>query len=359
MIKPRSNIAAMHAFALADLSSPPGVPVVSLAQNESAFPPNPVAIEAAELALKDAPLYPDPDWADLRAAIAGTHGVDPGLILCSAGSMDLISSLIGAFAGPGDTVLSTAHAYGYFASSAQISGADYVAVPESGLTVSVDALLAGVTPTTRIVCIANPGNPTGTRIPRSEVLRLRDGLPEDVILLLDEAYAEFADDLDEKMFDLAERGNTVVTRSFSKAHALAGQRIGWGVFPPKIAEHARKLITAGGVTQASLAAAAASMRDPGYVAEIVTQTSNIKDSFRAGLLRAGLEVMQSYTNFVLIQFADVPQRERADAALRAEGIIMRPMTGYGLPHTLRATIASAKVMERTLGVMTAWKEGEP
>lgn len=358
MITPNPHIAAMQAFALADLSAPSGMRVISLAQNESAFPPSPRAMDAARAALENAELYPDPDWASLRSAIAERHGVDPANILCSAGSMDLISALIMAFSGPGDRVLSTAHGYGYFATSATFAGTAYDAVPETDLTVDVDKLLAAVTPETRLVCIANPGNPTGTRIARSEVLRLRNTLPEDVILLLDEAYAEFTDPLGEQMFDLVNRGDTVVTRSFSKAHALAGQRIGWGLFPPVIGLHVRKLLTAGGVTVASLAAAEASMRDPGHVAETVRKTSVLRDRFIFRVREIGIACADSHTNFALLRFADIDERERADAALRTNGIIMRPMAGYALPQCLRATIATGEIMDLTARVLADWKEAE-
>lgn len=348
----------MRAFALADLSAKPGVKVISLAQNESLSPPSPKAIEAAQRALANASLYPDPDWVDLRAAIAERHGVNPGQVLCGAGSMEVIAALIMAFAGPGDRVLSTAHGYGYFRTSAQVIDTEYDAAPEIDLTVDVDALLAMIRPETRIVCVANPGNPTGTRISRAELIRLREALPEDVILLIDEAYAEFTDHLDEQMFDLVDRGDTVVTRSFSKAHALAGQRIGWGLFPPQIGEHACKLITAGGVTVASCAAAAASMRDPAHVAANVANTTTIRDRFIASMNALGIGTAPSHTNFALLQFSDVAERERADAALRARGVIMRPMGAYGLPHTLRATIAAPEVMEMVVNILTAWRAAE-
>lgn len=359
MITPKPHIDAMQGFALADLTAPDGMQVISLAQNESAYPPSPKALEAMLKALADVALYPDPDWADLRQSIAARHDLDPAKILCSAGSMDLIAALIHAFSGAGDRVLSTAHGYGYFATSAHVAGAAYDAAPETNLTVDVDALLTAMTPQTRLVCIANPGNPTGTRITRTEILRLRNCLPDDVILLLDEAYAEFTDPLGEAMFDLVDRGDTVITRSFSKAHALAGQRIGWGLFPPHIGQHARKLVTAGGVTAVSLAAAAASMRDPYHVAQTVRKTAQVRDRFIAHMNQISITCAPSHTNFALLQFESVAKRERADAALRAKGIIMRPMAGYGLPQCLRATIASAEVMQMTGDVLAQWKQTEP
>lgn len=179
-----------------------------------------------------------------------------------------------------------------------------------------------------------------------------------MILLIDEAYAEFTDHLGEQMFDLVDRGDTVVTRSFSKAHALAGQRIGWGLFPPAIGQHARKLITAGGVTAVSCAAAAASMEDADYVAGVIARTAAIRDEFIAGLNKLSIKTAPSHTNFALLQFTDEAERARADAALRAAGYIMRPMGGYGLPETLRATIAEKDVMADVLAVLSKWRAGE-
>ena len=156
----------MQAFALADLSAPQGMRVISLAQNESAFPASPRAIEAARTALQNCALYPDPDWAALRDAIAGRHRIDPANVLCSAGSMDLISALIMHSPAPATGCYRLFTVTGYFRDFRQVRGRAYDAAPETDLTVDVDALLAAVTPDTRLVCIANPGNPTGTRIPR-------------------------------------------------------------------------------------------------------------------------------------------------------------------------------------------------
>jgi histidinol-phosphate aminotransferase len=329
--------------------------VIGLAQNESAFPPSPRAIEAARAAL-DAPMaYPDSDWRALRRAIGEVHGVDPDLVLCSAGSMDVIGALIQAFVGPGDRLLSTAHAYGYFQTAARFAGAAYDAVPEPDLTVSVDLLLEAVRPETRLVAVANPGNPTGTRIARGDLVRLREGLPDDVILLIDEAYAEFTDHLGEQVFDLVESGNTVVTRSFSKAYALAGQRIGWGLFPQGLGEHARKLLTPGGVTHASLAAAEAAVRDRDYLAWLIRATTAIRETFASGLARIGMPPVPSCTNFVLVPFESVAAAEHARAALQREAIIVRPMGAYDLPHCLRITVGQAEDMDLTLQVLTDWK----
>lgn len=355
MIRPVETVAALATFPLADMSAPPGKRVIGLAQNESAFPPSPRAIKAARAALERPTTYPDPGWHSLRHAIGGAYGLNPDLILCSAGSMDLIGALILAYVGPGDRLLSTAHGYGYFRTSALRAGAEYDAVPEPDLTVSVDLLLDAVRAGTRLVAVANPGNPTGTRIPRSAMVHLRDHLPDDVILLVDEAYAEFTDDLDEPVFDLVGRGNTVVTRSFSKAYALAGQRIGWGLFPPALAEQAVKLLTPGGVTQASLAAAEAAVQDRDYLAWLIRATTAIRETFSGGLTRIGLSPIPSHTNFVLVPFESEETAASAREALLTEAVIVRPMGAYGLPHCLRITVGPAEDMDLTLQILTDWK----
>ena len=160
MIRPRAHIAAMAPYALADLSPPGGKRLISLAQNESALPPSPQALAAGREALAAARLYPDPDWTDLRAAIARVHGLAPERILCGAGSMELIACLMRCYAGPGDRVLSSQYGYAFFETAARMAGAAFDKAPERDLTVSVDTLLAAAVNETRIVCIANPGNPT-------------------------------------------------------------------------------------------------------------------------------------------------------------------------------------------------------
>ena len=165
-LKVAAHIEAMSAFALANFG---GYDRPTLAQNESAFPPSPKAIAAGQDAIARSHLYPDPDWTVLRETIAQAYGVERELILCGAGSMDLIACAIAAFAGPGDEVLATAYAYNFAASAASRVGAVYVKAAERDFVVSVDSILAAVTPATRIVFVCNPGNPTGTRIRNAEL----------------------------------------------------------------------------------------------------------------------------------------------------------------------------------------------
>lgn len=350
MIHAIPAVAAMTGYALADLGDSKAF---SLAQNESAFPPSPKALEAGQKALEDNRLYPDPDWHDLRAAIAETHQVDADTILCGAGSMELIGCLIRAFAGPGDVVAGTQHGYLFAATASQQSGATYVRTPEIDLSVCVDALLQSVAETTRIVFICNPGNPTGTRIPNSELLRLRASLPEDVLLIIDQAYGEFDDQDHAPVFDLARAGDTVITRSLSKAYGLAGARVGWGVFPPAIGAEARKLLNPNNVSIVSQAMASAALRDQSYMRDVATRTAMRRDTLRNRLCAAGLDVPPSATNFLLIRFASVARAKAADAKLRADGLILRGLESYGLPDCLRATVGSEEEMIRLGDILEA------
>lgn len=356
--QPSPRIALLAPYALAELVVAPGKRMVSLAQNESALPPSPAAISAAKTALSDAALYPDPDWRDLRSAIADVHGIDPVSILCGSGSMELIGALAAAYLGPGDRALTTAYGYLFFRTAARLAGAEVDLAPEAGLTVDVDALLNLVRAETRVVFVANPGNPTGTRITRAELTRLRDRLPENVLLVLDEAYGEFADTPGESMFDLVARGDTVVLRTFSKAYGLAGMRVGWGVFPVAIAEQVRKILNPNNISIASQAAATAAMRDQAHMRMVRDQTTARRERFATSVRGIGLEVPESHTNFVLIRFPAAHAAASADQALRAEGIILRGMGGYGLPDCLRATIGAEHDMELTHTTLTAWKAKE-
>lgn len=353
MIKPVAHVAAMAPYALADLG---GTEMVSLAQNESAFRPSPLAIAAGRAALDDAALYPDPDWRGLRDALAEIHGVDAAHILCGAGSMELIGCLIRAFARPGDEVLGSQYGYLFTASATQQAGAKYLQAPETDHTVSVDALLAAVTPHTRIAFVCNPGNPTGTRIANADIVRLRHSLPQDVLLIVDQAYGEFDDQSPQPVLDLVARGDTVVLRTLSKAYGLAGARVGWGVFPPAVAVEVRKLLNPNNIAVVSQAMAAAAVRDQSHMQQVVRDTSDIRKAFSAKLTGAGYPVPESHTNFVLIPFAGQAAAGRADAQLRKAGYLLRGMGGYGLGHCLRATIAARDVMDAVADKLISFKE---
>jgi len=348
----------MSPYALAQLNAPAGSRLISLSQNESLRPPSPFAIKAAADAVQAGHLYPDPDWGELRSALAELHGIPEQGILCGSGSMELIGCLTQAFVDEQNAVLTPAHAYPFFRTAAQIAQARFDSAPEDDGQISVDALVEAIRPDTRIVFVANPGNPTGTRIPRSELVRLRESLPGDILLVIDEAYGEFVDHLCEPVFDLVQRGNTVILRTFSKAYGLAGMRVGWGVFPPEIAVEMRKVMNPNNISVAGQAAAAAAQADQAYMRETCDLTISLREGFRNRLQWFGFDVPESFTNFVLIRMANADEAGRIDRALRSEGVFLRAQSGAGLPQCLRATIGTADDLDVTALILERRIKGE-
>ncbi len=354
MIKPNAHVGRMQAYALADLAAPAGKKLISLSQNESLRPPSPKAIDASMEAAQAQHLYPDPDWRSLREALSTLHQIDAANIVCGNGSLDLIGCLARAYLGPESAALAPAHAYPFFRTATLATGARFDTAPESDLMVDVNAMIAAVSHDTRIVFVANPGNPTGTRIPKSELLRLRQGLGDDVMLVIDEAYGEFADHLNERCFDMVELGNTLVLRTVSKAYGLAGARVGWGHFPPEIAAEVRKLLNPNNVSAVSQAAASAAVQDQAYMRQTCVLTAEAREPFSTEMSALGLTVTQSFTNFVLIQFPSAQAAQSADRHLREQGIFLRAQGGAGLSDCLRATIGVADDMAQAAQCLKDW-----
>lgn len=356
MTIPMPHVARMAPYALVKVNEADETALISLSQNESFRPPSPKVITAATTALNDSMLYPDPDWSELRQALADHHGIGAETILCGNGSLDLIACIAQVFAGPGRSVLAPAHAYPFFRSAAQMAGARFDTAAEVDATVCVQSLLDAVTPETGIVFVANPGNPTGTRISRTELLQLRVGLRPDILLVLDEAYGEFADHLGESCFDMVQQDNTVVLRTFSKAYGMAGFRVGWGLFPPQIASEIRKVMNPNNIPAASQAAAVAAVRDQRYMRDTCNVTAEHREKLTNDLRRAGFVVARSHTNFVLIDLGDTLAVQAADWDLRRRGVLLRPQAAAGLPHCLRMTVGSEDANTAALSALLRWKE---
>lgn len=346
----------MAPYSLGDTTVPAEVVPVSLAQNESLRPPSPRALEAATAAIRDAAIYPASDDITLREALAARHGVHPDGIVIGAGSIDVIAALVRAFVGAGDAVLAPEHAYPFFRTATVLAGARFDTAPEDDFTVSVDALLRAVTPQTRLVFVANPGNPTGTRVSFGALSGLRDGLPSQTMLIVDEAYGEFADHEGESAFPLMSTGNTAVLRTFSKAYGLAGLRIGWGVFPNDVATEIRKAINPSAVSAPAQAAAAAALEDQAYMEETVRLTAAARTKAYARLHAEGLPVINGFANFLLLPFKTEAEANAADASLRSGGIIVRRQGGAGLPHALRLTIGQPEAMKAAIAQLTLEKD---
>lgn len=321
----------------------PGVSrVIKLASNEGALGPSPRAMEAFRAVAADLHRYPDGGCDALRGAIAARYGLDAGRIVCGAGSDELISLLCKAFVGPGDEVLYSKHGFLMYGINAKAVGAISVTADEVDLTASVDNLLAKVSERTKICFVANPNNPTGTYVPAEEMKRLRAGLPPHVLLVIDAAYAEFVDRNDySNGVDLVEAtNNTVMTRTFSKIHALGGLRVGWAYCPANLADVLNRVRNPFNVSSAGQAAAVAAIQDTAFTDLCKAHNDHWLGWLSERIAALGLTVVPSVCNFVLVRFGSPERAKAADALLRSKGIIGRAMGGYGLPDSLRLTIGN-------------------
>jgi histidinol-phosphate aminotransferase len=328
---------------------------IRLASNESALGPSPKAVAAYRALAGEIHRYPDGGADELRHALGRAHGLDPARIVCGAGSDELIGLLLRAYAGPDSEVLYSRHGFLMYPIGALSVGATPVAVPERDLTADVDAILARVTERTKVVFIANPNNPTGTYLSASEMARLHAGLPPHVLLGIDAAYAEFVNRNDYepgvKLVDAAE--NVVMLRTFSKIYALAGLRLGWGYFPPAIADVLNRVRGPFNVSAAALAAGLAALEDTESLARARVHNDRWQPWLSARLAALGLKPTSSVGNFVLPRFPESGPHT-ADAAfafLQRHGILTRKMGGYGLPHCIRITIGTGEEMEKVAAVL--------
>jgi len=320
--------------------------IIKLSSNEGALGPSPKAIEALQAMAGDMHRYPDGGATQLRRALAARWGVNADRIVCGAGSDELLGILCRAYAGPGDEVLYSAHGFLMYAIAAKACGATPVTAPETDLTANVDNLLAAVTPKTKIVFLANPNNPTGTYLPAEEVKRLRKGLRDDILLVIDAAYAEFVSKNDYTPgIELVDAGsNTVMCRTFSKIYALGGLRLGWAYCPANIADVLNRVRNPFNVGSPALAAGLAALEDTAYMELCKGHNDYWLAWTLAELKKLGLNVTQSVCNFVLVQFPKEAGRDAAaaDAFLRAKGLIVRAMGGYGLGDWLRITVGTGE-----------------
>jgi histidinol-phosphate aminotransferase len=328
----------------------PGVAkVFKLSSNESPLGPSPKVRETLEQAWSSVALYPEGSAALLREAIGEVHRLDPERIVTTGeGSGAHITLLAGAYLQPGDECLFGRHAFLLYEIAARANSAVPVMVPEkqtnNGVKLDVDAMLAAVTPKTRLVYVANPNNPTGSYLNRDEMARLHAGLPKDVLLVIDAAYAEYvtAKDYESGLGMAAEFDNVVMTRTFSKLYGLAGLRIGWMLAPAAVCDVINRVRGPFNTSLMQQLAGAAAVRDREHFWKAVEHNNKWLAWITAEIRKAGLRVDDSVANFVLIHFPSEGDKTaaKADAFLTKGGIILRGVASYGLPDALRMTVGT-------------------
>ena len=317
-----------------------GLEPIKLSSNENPLGASKDAIEAYLGEAARMSRYPDGGAAELRRALARRFDLDPERIVCGAGSDELIALLVRAYAGPDDEVLYSRHGFLMYRLAALAAGAHPVAAPETGLKADVDALLARVTARTKLVFLANPNNPTGSYLSKTELERLHAGLPGHVVLVVDAAYAEYveADDYANGQALALAHDNVVMTRTFSKLFGLAGLRLGWMLASPDIVDVVNRVRGPFNLGGPALAAGVAALADRDHQRRSVAHNAAERERLAAGLTGLGIEAHASVGNFVLAGFADAKEAAAANAYLEGRGILVRAMDGYGLPHCLRISV---------------------
>ncbi|WP_299359786.1 histidinol-phosphate transaminase [uncultured Paracoccus sp.] len=350
---------------------------LKLSSNENPFGPSPKAKEAVTRAIHSMHRYPPTDHAALREAIGEVHGLDPDRIICGVGSDEIIHFLCQAYAGPGTEVLFTEHGFLMYAISARAAGARPVQAPERDRTTDVDRLIAAATPATRLIFVANPNNPTGTMVGLAELDRLARAVPQ-AILVIDAAYAEYVgggdqggpgahpDAAGEAPYDggaalATDRPNVFMTRTFSKIYGLGGLRVGWGYGPREIIDVLNRIRGPFNLSGPALDGAVAAVRDRAHVDRSRSENARLRAWLAEALAAHGVPSDTSCANFVLARFAGPEIAEACDAALKDEGIIVRRVVAYGLPHCLRITIgdeASCRRVAHVIGRFMAGRSGQ-
>ena len=346
---PKPWIEAIHAYVPGKSKSADGKPLIKLSANENPLGTSAAALGARAHAAAPA-LYPDPDSVMLRHALGQVHGIDPARIVCGTGSDELLNLAAQAYAGPGDEVIYVRYGFSVYDIAARRCAATPVVAPDADFGTDVDALLACVTPRTRVVFLANPNNPTGTFLPASDIARLHAALPSDVLFVLDQAYAEYLapEDDDGGMALAAANGNVLVTRTFSKIYGLAGERIGWATGAPGLIASLNRIRGPFNVSSTGQAMAVAALADQDFVRASRDHNQAERARFAdaiAQLGNHGLRAVPSQANFLLVLFEGALSAEAAQAGLMARGYATRWLPGQGLPQGLRITIGTAAQMD--------------
>ncbi len=358
-LSPRPGVLAVEPYIPGRSKIAGAGPVIKLSSNETPLGPSPRAVEAYRAAAGHLDRYPDGSSTALREALGAAHGLDPARIVCGNGSDELFHVLAQAYLGPGDEAIYTEHGFLVYRIAILAAGATPVIAPERNLTADVDAILKRITPCTRAVFIANPNNPTGTYLSADEVRLLRHALPDNVLLVLDGAYAEYAGDEDyEAGLELASTTpNTIMTRTFSKIYGLAAARAGWGYMAAEIADSMNRIRSPFNLAGPSQAAAIAALEDRAHIERAQAHNKLWRANVTRELREMGYDVPESAANFVLIPFGTEPGRtaQDADDFLISKRIIARQLAAYKLPNALRLTIGLEQENRAALDALREFK----
>jgi histidinol-phosphate aminotransferase len=321
--------------------------IIKLASNENPLGPSRLGLAAMRQALKQVNLYPDGNAFYLKQKLAAKLGVTPANLILGNGSNEVIELVGHALLAPGAEVVVSQFCFAVYPIVTALFGAKLVVVPAKNHAHDLDAMLAAITPNTRIVFVANPNNPTGTTASREELTRFVNAVPADVLLALDEAYIEF---LDEPLDLLPEirngsKPNLLLMRTFSKIYGLAGLRIGYGIGHPDFIAALEKIRQPFNINSVAQAGALAALDDTKHVGKTRKINSRGLKLYARTFRKLGLEFIPSSANFILVRIGD---GQRVFGELQKLGVIVRPMGGYQLPEWIRISIGTPKENKRCL-----------
>ena len=359
--EPRAEVMAIDAYVPGKSAVAGLAKVHKLSSNESPLGPSPRAIAAFRANAGELAIYPDGSSRLLREAIARRFGLDVEQIICGNGSDELLSLLAHVYLRPGDEGLYSQYGFLEYPIAIRAAGGIAVAADEIRLTANVDAMLAKLTAKTKIVYLANPNNPTGAYLPFSEVKRLHAGLPGDVLLVLDAAYAEYVarNDYAAGIELVSTSDNVVMTRTFSKIYGLANLRIGWAYAPARIVDALNRVRGPFNVNGAAIAAGVAAIEDAGHVAAAAAHNARWLPWLAEAMAELGIEVAPSVGNFLLLRFPATAGKTAAEADryLSGRGFVLRAVTAYGLPDCLRMTVGVEEANRGVVAALAAFMAG--
>lgn len=324
--------------------------IIKLASNENPLGPSPRALAAIEKAVAELALYPDGGGYALKEVIGRRFGVKHEEIILGNGSNDVLELAARTFLGPGTSAVYSQHAFAVYPLATQAVGAVGIEVPAKAYGNDLDALLAAIRADTRMLFLANPNNPTGTFVPAAQLHAFLEKVPTHVLVVLDEAYGEYLDD--SHAYDsvpwLREFPNLIVSHTLSKAYGLAGLRVGFGFAHPAVIALMNRVRQPFNVNHLAMVAAAAALEDDEFIARSRALNAAGLSMLNAELARRGLEVIPSFGNFLTFRIVGATA---VFQALLKQGVIVRPIAGYGMPDWLRVTVGTEAQNRRFLAAL--------
>jgi histidinol-phosphate aminotransferase len=328
----------------------PATSIIKLASNENPLGPSPAALAAMQKAIAHLHLYPDGNAFYLKERLAKKLEMKPANLILGNGSNEIIEFVGHALMGPGVDVVVSQYCFAIYPIIARLFGANPIVVPARNYGHDLLAMLAAITPKTKVVFVANPNNPTGTLAPREDALRLINEAPKNVLVVMDEAYIEFLDEPVDllPLIRRSEKPNLLIMRTFSKIFGLAGLRLGYGIAQPELIAALEKIRQPFNINSIAQAGALAALDDAEHVRKTRANNAAGLKFLAEGLKQLGLELIPSSANFILARAGD---GQRVFNELQKRGVIVRPLGGYQLPEWIRISVGTPEENQRCLAAL--------